>query len=135
MITIGRFDLTLRVKEPIIFPAYQGSTLRGGFGNAFKQTVCIQKNRECSQCLLKEKCIYSYVFETPPPSATKVMRKYQAAPRPFIIEPPPGNKRVYKPEDRLTFGLTLIGKAFDYLPYFIYTFDRLGENSMEFLCG
>ncbi len=55
------------------------------------------------------------------------MRKYTSAPHPFIIEPPPEKKRGYTPEDEITFNLTLVGKAVDYLPYFIYTFDELGK--------
>jgi CRISPR-associated endoribonuclease Cas6 len=55
------------------------------------------------------------------------MRKYKAAPHPFVIEPPPEKRRGYKPGDEISFGLTLIGRAIDYLPYFIYTFDELGR--------
>ncbi len=113
--------------EPMILPSYKGSTLRGGFGHAFKRVVCAIKSRECTECLLKEKCVYSYIFETPPPSDTKIMRKYTAAPHPFIIEPPPEKRRGYAPKDEITFGLTLIGRAIDYLPYFIYAFDELGR--------
>lgn len=76
---------------------------------------------------MKEKCVYSYVFETPPPSGTKIMRKYKSAPHPFVIEPPPERRRGYKPGDEINFGLILIGKAIDYLPYFIYTFTELGR--------
>ena len=111
----------------MILPSYKGSTLRGGFGHAFKRVVCAIKSRECTSCLLKEKCVYSYIFETPPPSDTKIMRKYTSAPHPFIIEPPPEIKRGYTPKDEITFGLTLIGRAIDYLPYFIYAFDELGR--------
>jgi hypothetical protein len=125
-LTIGRFELTVEAKEPIILPPYKGSTLRGGFGNAFRRVVCVIREKECKECLLKGQCIYSYVFETPPPAGTKVMRKYEAAPHPFIIEPPLQKKKGYKPGDQFSFGLTLIGKAVDYLPYFIYTFDQLG---------
>ncbi len=125
-LTIGRFELTVEAKEPIILPPYKGSTLRGGFGNAFRRVVCVIREKECKECLLKGQCIYSYVFETPPPADTKVMRKYEAAPHPFIIEPPLQKKMGYKPGDQFSFGLTLIGKAVDYLPYFIYTFDQLG---------
>ena len=125
-LTVGRFELTLEAKEPIILPPYKGSTLRGGFGTAFRKVVCVIKGKECKECLLKGQCIYSYVFETPPPSGTKVMRKYEAAPHPFVIEPPLQKKMDYKPGDQFSFGLTLIGKAVDYLPYFIYTFDQLG---------
>ena len=124
---IGKFELSIQAKDPIILPPYKGSTLRGGFGNAFKKIVCALKEKECSDCILKEKCVYSYVFETPPPNGTRVMRKYLSVPHPFVIEPPPERKMGYKPGDELTFGLTLIGKALDYLPYFIYTFDELGN--------
>lgn len=55
------------------------------------------------------------------------MRKYKSAPHPFVIEPPPEKRRGYKPGDEIQFGLTLIGRAIDYLPYFIYTFDELGK--------
>jgi hypothetical protein len=101
--------------------------LRGGFGNAFRRVVCALKKTDCADCILKEKCVYSYIFETPPPSNTKIMRKYTSAPHPFIIEPPPEKRRGYTPGDELSFGLTLIGRAIDYLPYFIYTFSELGN--------
>ncbi|GBE00881.1 hypothetical protein BMS3Abin08_00304 [bacterium BMS3Abin08] len=111
----------------MILPSYKGSTLRGGFGHAFRRVVCAIKSKECPACILKERCVYSYIFETPPPPDTKIMRKYRAAPHPFVIEPPPERRRGYKPGDEITFGLTLIGRAIDYLPYFIYTFDELGR--------
>lgn len=124
---ICKFRLHIEARQPIILPPYKGSTLRGGFGNAFKKVVCALKEKDCSGCILKERCVYSYVFETPPPDGAKVMRKYLSVPHPFIIEPPPEKKMGYKPGDELAFGLTLIGKALDYLPYFIYTFDELGN--------
>jgi CRISPR-associated endoribonuclease Cas6 len=116
--------------EPLILPSYKGSTFRGGFGYAFRRIVCAVKAKDCADCLLKEKCVYSYVFETPPPSDTKIMRKYKAAPHPFVIEPPPEKRRGYKPGDEINFGLILIGRALDYLPYFIYTFDELGKTGI-----
>lgn len=122
-----RFEFQLLPEEPIILPSYKGSTLRGGFGNAFRKVVCALKKNDCDDCILKEKCVYSYVFETPPPSDTKMMRKYKSAPHPFVIEPPPEKRRGYTPKDEISFGLTLIGRAIDYIPYFIYTFDELGK--------
>lgn len=121
------FSFSLEAKDILLLPSYKGSTLRGGFGNAFRKIVCALRKTDCSDCILKEKCVFSYVFETPPPSDTKIMRKYTNAPHPFVIEPPPAKKRAYKPGDEINFGLTLIGKAVDYLPYFIYTFDELGK--------
>ncbi len=119
-IKTGSFSFNVKALEPIILPPYKGSTLRVGFGYAFKRVVCAIRDKECPNCLLKEKCVYSYVFETPPPSDTKIMRKYKSAPHPFVIEPPSERRRGYKPGDEINFGLILIGRAIDYLPYSIY---------------
>ena len=49
------------------FPPYKGSTLRGGFGSVFKETVCVVEHRDCSRCLLRTRCAFPYVFDTPVP--------------------------------------------------------------------
>jgi CRISPR-associated endoribonuclease Cas6 len=56
-----------------------------------------------------------------------LMRKYPSAPHPFVLCPPLEDDRIYEPGEKLIFQLTLIGKALDYLPYFIYTFEELGQ--------
>ena len=123
----AQFQFLVKTIDHVSLPAYKGSTLRGGFGHAFKQVVCANKQKICDSCLLKEKCVYSYVFETPPPSNTSKMRKYPYAPHPFVITPPLEEKREYRQGETLCFGLTLIGKAVDHLPYFIYTFEEFGQ--------
>jgi len=55
------------------------------------------------------------------------MGKYKSIPHPFVIEPPAETQRIYKSGEQVSFALTLIGRANDYLPYFIYTFDELGK--------
>ncbi len=126
-ISFNTFTFIVEAREILLLPYFKGSTLRGGFGNAFKQIVCALKKNSCLDCLLKEKCVYCYVFETPPPADTKIMKKYDTAPHPFILEPPMGKERTYKPGETLSFGFTLMGKALAYLPYFIYAFDELGR--------
>ncbi|MFQ5900754.1 MAG: CRISPR system precrRNA processing endoribonuclease RAMP protein Cas6 [Thermodesulfobacteriota bacterium] len=123
----ARFTFLLKAKDNLALPSYKGSTLRGGFGHAFKRVVCTIRGKPCPECLLFEKCVYSYIFETPPPKDTQIMRKYKAAPHPFVIESPLETKTRYLPGETLAFGLILIGKAIDYLPYFIYTFEDLGK--------
>jgi len=138
-----KFILTVTARDSISLPPYKGSTFRGGFGNAFKRIVCIGRNKECETCLLKSRCIYVYIFETPPPEDTVIMRKYRTAPHPFVIEPPMsprfternGNpladtKTIFEPGEKLSFSLILIGKAIDSLPYFIYTFEELGNSGI-----
>jgi CRISPR-associated endoribonuclease Cas6 len=123
----AQFQFALKAIDCINLPAYKGSTFRGAFGHAFKKVVCINREKICNSCLLREKCVYSYVFETPPPPDSSKMRKYPFAPHPFVITPPLEEKRTYREGEPLCFELTLIGKSIDFLPYFIYTFDELGR--------
>lgn len=123
------FTFTLQADEEIILPAYKGSALRGGFGSIFKKIVCVTKKESCSNCILKAQCAYSYVFETSPPGGTDLMAmgKYEAIPRPFVIEPPEDARRSYRDGEEINFNLILIGRAIHYLPYFIIVFDEFGR--------
>ncbi len=127
---LAKFRFTICAKEHIRFPAYKGAAFRGGFGYAFKRVVCVIKNKECGDCLLKQKCIYSYIFETPPPKDTEMLRLYPKVPHPFVIESPITEKQTFEPGETFSFHLILIGNAIDYLPYFIYTFTELGKQGI-----
>ncbi len=127
-ISFASFVFHLGATTELYLPPYKGSTLRGAFGIVFKDTVCVMDHRDCDRCILRLKCAYPYIFDTPIPDGSSRMRKYTRAPHPFVIEPPLESRTFYEPGSSLSFGLTLIGKAIDYLPYFIYTFDRLGQH-------
>ena len=123
----SKYIFSITPKTTLLLPSYQGSTLRGGFGHAFRRIICAFKGRECTDCLLIHQCVYAYVFETPIPADAQIMRKYTAAPHPFILEPSTNNRQSCQKGEDLSFGLTLIGRATDYLPYFIYAFEELGR--------
>ena len=125
---VATFEFILSALERIVLPPYKGSTFRGGFGSTFRKIVCTTKSQRCEDCIVKLKCPYSYIFETPPPKHTEIMRKYPHVPHPFVIEPPADDRDEYAEGDNLRFGLILVGKAIEYLPYFIFTFEELGKN-------
>jgi hypothetical protein len=124
---LARFRLRLRPRETLLLPAYKGSALRGGFGQVFRRIACLGAELGFGECLLGARCPYHYIFETPPPAGSVVLDKVPTAPQPFVLEPPRETKRVYEPGEEFVFHLVLIGKALDYLPYFIYAFDELGR--------
>lgn len=128
--TFSKHSFLIRARDAITLPLYKGSTLRGGFGNTFKKVVCAIRTKNCDDCILKVKCIYFYIFETSPDEESDVLRNYNRIPHPFIIEPPMDENRVFQPGDMLSFNLILIGRAVEYIPYFIYTFDELGTNGI-----
>jgi hypothetical protein len=108
-----------------------GNTLRGGFGHVFRDVACVAKEKECKDCMLRHNCVYSYIFETPPPQKSQVLSKVHNPPRPYVIEPPSDGKVDYKSGEKLSFGLVLIGqRAMDYLPYFIFAFDELSRRGI-----
>jgi hypothetical protein len=123
----ARYHFVLQARTPLRLPAFAGATLRGGFGHVFKRTVCIWPPGDCPHCLLKHTCAYPYIFETAPPPGAEKLRNLDAIPRPYVIEPPTAGRAVYQPGERFDFGLVLVGRALDYLPYFLFTFRQLGE--------
>lgn len=129
---LSKFRFIIKPQKELVLPPYKGSTFRGGFGHAFRRTVCIERKEECAKCVLRHKCIYSYVFETP------IVQKVQAGeqpkdeyvPHPFFIEPTLDEKQHYGINDRLNFHLILIGRAVDYIPYFIFAFEEMGRTGI-----
>ncbi|RUM92165.1 MAG: hypothetical protein DSZ28_09850 [Thiothrix sp.] len=126
---LGRYRIGLQAIDEISFRGYSGSAWRGLFGHALKRTVCVTRESHCSGCMLYHSCVYSWIFETPPPEDSKIMCRYPAVPHPFVLSPEFSLRKtpVGKPID---IGLTLVGKANQYLPYVIEAFRRMGEQGI-----
>ncbi|MFN8566671.1 MAG: hypothetical protein U0Z44_03935 [Kouleothrix sp.] len=125
---IARYRFDLEAIDQLHMPAYQGSTLRGGFGHAFKQIVCFQPDwRTCTPCARAQQCPYGYIFEARAPADQPGLHHLREIPPPFVIEASSDAPRVYQPGERLGFDVILIGKAIGYLPYFMLAFQELGK--------
>jgi len=127
---VARYRFVLQATTPLRLHAFAGATLRGGFGHVFKRTVCVWPPGDCPKCLLKHTCSYPYIFETAPPPGTAKLRGLEQIPRPYVLEPPEGPGRSYGAGESLEFRLVLVGRAIDYLPYFVLTFTELGRNGL-----
>ena len=123
---LARYRVILTALSTILMPPYAGSTYRGGFGHAFRKMVCTQGPIDCGDCTLKAVCPYPYIFETAPFEGAQQLRTYGDVPRPFVIDPL-GTRGEYRRGESFAFRLTLIGRAIDYLPYFLVSFRELGE--------
>ncbi|KKL68235.1 hypothetical protein LCGC14_2126990, partial [marine sediment metagenome] len=110
----GRYQFTSRLESEAILPYYKGSTFRGVFGIALKKVVCALRRQECYECLLKEKCVYAFVFETSDSINLPKGSRIASPPHPFVIEPPLEKKEEYNKDEELSFNLVLIGKATEY---------------------
>lgn len=130
MIPFARYRLHCRTIDALVLPRYAGSTWRGAFGHALKRTVCVTHLPDCRKCLLWRHCPYSYLFETPPPQGTVMLRKYPAAPHPFLIHPEATNGTRCGAGESLSLDLTLIGRANAHLAYILHALHETGMRGI-----
>lgn len=126
----GKYQFFCRLETDAVLPPYKGSTFRGVFGWALKSVVCALRRQECGECLLKERCLYALVFETPKVTVRQGYSRIAAPPHPFVIEPPLSKETVFPQGASFDFSLLLFGEANKNLPYFIYAFEQMGRMGM-----
>lgn len=124
-IPVGRYLLRFRGAAGPEGGGYLGSAWRGLFGRELKRLVCVTREKSCPDCLLYRSCVYPYVFETPPPADAEMLRKYPAAPHPYILWIP----REAKEEGVYELGLTLVGRAAGYLAYVLHALRSAGQQA------
>lgn len=125
----GTYQFRCTLLDPAILPPFKGSTFRGAFGGALKRVVCAVRERECSSCLLAGRCVYARTFELNPTSQDERART-AAVPHPYVIEPPLTTETLFQAGESFDFSLLLFGEFNDYLPYFIYAFETMGESGI-----
>ncbi len=127
LIAIKTYRFYFKTTSAPRLPIFAGSAWRGALGHALKKTVCVVRNQPCNQCLLKNACAYSIVFETPLPSNAEKMRKYTAAPHPFVLHFP------LTASPSLTdyqFDVILFGHGQRYLPYLVHALKTAGQQGI-----
>jgi hypothetical protein len=127
---VGKYRFQFQAQDDILLPSYSGSSWRGIFGHQLKRTVCVTREKHCQNCLLWRNCVYTYLFETPPAQDALMMKKYSAAPHPFVIQPDPQQMRMVAKGKPLFIDISLIGKANQHLAYFIHTFQQAGKRGI-----
>jgi CRISPR-associated endoribonuclease Cas6 len=58
------------------------------------------------------------------------LSKNQDIPRPFVFRAPPTTQACFKKGEPFEFGLVLIGRALDFLPYFVLSFRELASQGL-----
>jgi hypothetical protein len=81
-------------------------------------------------CPLEASCPYQAVFEPSPPPGADRLSKNQDIPRPFVFRAPQTDRSRFEQGERFEFGLVLIGRALDFLPYFVLSFRELAREGL-----
>ena len=132
-LSLAHFRFTLKALDTIWLPPYKGSTIRGGFGITLKNLVCMFKGEKCSECVIKEQCMYQLLFEGLSAETIQkkaFLRKTASVPQPFILRPPLTEQQKYLPGEKFEFEIILMGKASEYLAIFVAVFMKFGETGI-----
>src|SRR5579863_1857040 len=110
-------------------PEYTGASFRGGFGQFFRDLVCLTRQPLCRGCPHLASCPYSLVFEAPVlPERFAILRKYPNAPHPFVLAPQLTNQTWISARQILPLAITLIGHSVEYLPHLLRVFEAMGSS-------
>lgn len=75
----------LRAESRTTLPRFAESTLRGAFGYALRETVCVTRAPSCDPCSYKDVCSYPYLFETPNQGDARHLAGVPRAPVPYRL--------------------------------------------------
>jgi len=128
--TFSAFRVTIKAEETLQMPSFKGSAIRGAMGHALRSILCAVWNEDCKDCLLPPKCIYANIFEPRPDKDDPFLRNRDRVANPYIIRTPLEKREKYRPGEKLTFELILIGRISEYLPYFVYAFMQMGQGGL-----
>ncbi len=109
-------EVNARARAAIELPDFAGSTLRGAFGRALKDAVCVTSHRDCPACRVADDCAYPAIFE-------------DQAVHPYRIDPPQGGATI-EAGAPFSFVVTLIGRAVEWMPAIVDAAVRMGESGL-----
>lgn len=125
----------LKAVQPIHLPAFAGSKLEGAFGRTLYQIACTRRDLEtCAPCPLRSVCPYAALYAPALPTHLGV-DSLESPPRPLVFETHLGQERSIMPGETFEFGLRIVGKAMQHLPYMVATVRQMGENGIGLTRG
>jgi len=126
---LSKFEVNIIFEQDALLPVWKGNTLRSAFGARLREITCTGKN-ECRNCLIEDKCPYSYLFATRIPKNSAVLKKQENIARPFVLEAPNLRQTSFKKGEHAKFNFTLFGKGIEYFPYFLVAIRSMGTHGI-----
>lgn len=127
---IGLFRFRIVPLQPLLVPAVnKGNMLRGGFGHAFRRLCCVPPCSDSRTCPLAS-CPYRAIFEPSAPPGLGSLSRNQDIPRPFVFRAPQTQQTRFDIGQPFEFDLVLIGRAHDFLTYFVLSFRELAAEGL-----
>jgi len=114
---LGRYRLRFSAAdEPV--SDFPGCHWRGALGYTLRDNACLTGAEVCEPCAARDRCAYSYLFETPPGIGAEKMRRYQQVPHPYAL------REERTPGSSPCLILTLFGHGNAHLPLMVQALAR-----------
>ncbi len=123
----AKFEIRNRFHQNTTLPRFKGSMLRGAMGHALKATICAVRVKVCEPCILRPTCLYARIFEVKPDCQKQT--KQVNFPHPYVLECLE-EQTFFQKDEPFDFSLILFGDMTQYLPYFVYAFEQMGEGGI-----
>ena len=123
-VTVQHLRFRVRARESIFFEGEPGAALRGALYEALSRNFCSETFELVggSTTHHQETCPVCWLLAREVPNA----QRGQNIPRPLTLQPPLDHQHI--PTDKLmTFGVALIGKAQNMLPYIARAVQKMGD--------
>ncbi len=124
------FEFLLVPQGTVVFPGFKGNVFRGALGKTMRNLTCAFKEKACSDCLIRDKCIYARIFESLHVEGESILNKVENAPHPFVLYIPGKYDLQYPVNSKIRFFLVLVGEAIEYISYFILAFEEIGKQGI-----
>lgn len=132
---ISQLRISLRATQPIRLPAFAGSKLEGAFGRTLYALACTRRDLEaCAPCPLRAVCPYAALYAPALPAHLKV-DSLESPPRPLVFETHLGKERPIAPGEAFEFGLRVVGRAAQHLPYMVAAIRQMGQQGIGLTRG
>lgn len=132
---ISLLRIGLKAIQSIRLPAFAGSKLEGAFGRTLYEIACTRRDLEtCAPCPLRSICPYAALYAPALPEHLSV-DSLENPPRPLVFETHLGQERQIAPGEPFEFGLRIVGKAVQHLPYMMAAIRQMGEHGIGLTRG
>ncbi|WP_036199460.1 CRISPR system precrRNA processing endoribonuclease RAMP protein Cas6 [Meiothermus ruber] len=132
---VSLLRVSLRAEQPIRLPAFAGSKLEGAFGHTLYQIACTRRDlKTCAPCPLRSVCPYAALYAPALPAYLEV-DSLEHPPRPLVFETHLGQERLIAPGETFEFGLRIVGRAAQHLPYMVAAIRQMGEAGIGLTRG
>lgn len=120
--TIQHLQFEVQALDSMVFGTQPGSALRGALYQALSENFCSEPQIQVTPDH-QERCPVCWLLA----QEHQMDKRGQSIPRPLTVEPPLGHHTLIHPGQRLRFGMSLIGRAQDMMPFVLRAVQKVGQ--------